>query len=117
MEYGILDFILDDVDVQQLVQTTFNEIKLPVNYNTLSPAQRKQVRELYVKHQNGICFYCKEPLITKPTNKQVSYINTSLFPANFFKHPIHLHHDHITGATLGAVHCECNAILWQFCFI
>jgi hypothetical protein len=41
-------------------------------------------------------------------------INVDLFPPNFFKWPVHLHHDHRTGMTIGAVHCRCNAVLWQY---
>ena len=33
---------------------------------------------------------------------------------NFFKWPVHLHHCHDTGMTTGAVHCYCNAVLWQY---
>ena len=29
-------------------------------------------------------------------------------------HPIHLHHDHDTDLTIGAVHAYCNAILWEY---
>jgi hypothetical protein len=41
-------------------------------------------------------------------------INLRLFPPNFLKYPIHLHHCHDTGMTIGAVHCHCNAVLWQY---
>ena len=41
-------------------------------------------------------------------------IHEELFPKNFFDHPIHLHHDHETGMTIGAVHAQCNAVLWQY---
>lgn len=41
-------------------------------------------------------------------------VNMKLFPPNFFKHPVHLHHDHQTGMTIGAVHNHCNAVLWQY---
>lgn len=29
-------------------------------------------------------------------------------------YPVHLHHDHKTGLTIGAVHAKCNAVLWQY---
>jgi hypothetical protein len=41
-------------------------------------------------------------------------INQILFPKSFFKYPVHLHHCHKTGLTLGAVHHYCNAYLWQY---
>ncbi|AGI61771.1 hypothetical protein VCO139_0016 [Vibrio phage VCO139] len=37
-----------------------------------------------------------------------------LFPKNMFQYPIHLHHDHNTGMTIGAVHARCNAVLWEY---
>ena len=90
-------------------------MKLPTNYTTLTPKQRRLVREEYIKIQNGICSYCNEPLDSSPNSEVMSrYINVDLFPPNFFMNPIHLHHDHKTGMTLGAVHCQCNAVLWQY---
>jgi hypothetical protein len=58
---------------------------------------------------------CKQPL-TKEPSKEVGVlkINECLFPKNFFSFPIHLHHDHKTGLTIGAVHAKCNAVLWQY---
>lgn len=41
-------------------------------------------------------------------------INWKLFPKEFLKNPIHLHHSHDTDMTLGAVHAYCNAVLWQY---
>jgi hypothetical protein len=41
-------------------------------------------------------------------------INEKIFPPNFFKYPVHLHHDHNTGMTIGAVHAYCNAVLFQY---
>jgi len=41
-------------------------------------------------------------------------IKKSLFPRGFFGYPIHLHHSHDTGMTIGAVHAHCNAVLWQY---
>lgn len=90
-------------------------MKLPVDYEVLSPSERRGVREEYVKIQNGLCFYCGEPLSGEP-RKDVAEksVRASLFPLNFFKWPIHLQHNHDTGMTEGAVHCYCNAVLWQY---
>lgn len=41
-------------------------------------------------------------------------IDERLFPKGFFDHPVHLHHNHDTGLTIGAIHCYCNAISWQY---
>jgi len=90
-------------------------MKLPMNYNKISIKMRKQVREQYIKIQNSKCWYCSESLYG-PAKQQIlnKYIDKSLFPEGFFNYPIHLHHDHITGLTIGAVHCHCNAVLWQY---
>jgi len=73
------------------------------------------VRNAYVEEQKGLCCHCKSALSEDPpefiTRKKVDKRN---FPEGFFKHPIHLHHSHDTGMTIGAVHCYCNAVLWQY---
>ena len=90
-------------------------MKLPVNYNELSISERRAVREEYVRLQSGLCAYCGEPLSGEPRedirNKEIT---ESLFPPTMFKYPVHLHHDHATGMTLGAVHCYCNAVAWEY---
>ena len=90
-------------------------MKLPVNYNNLTPQERKKVREKYIEMQKGMCAHCKEPLKSKAHKSVMSKrINKKLFPDNFFNWPVHLHHCHKTGLTIGAVHCHCNAVLWQY---
>lgn len=91
------------------------EIDLPVNYNECDWRRRKQVREEYIKRQEGLCSYCGYPLGECPPDSIMEKrIDESLFPENFFDHPIHLHHCHETGMTIGAVHNTCNAVLWQY---
>lgn len=88
---------------------------LPINYNQLNQRQRKVVREQYVLHQEGKCHYCKAPLDGPPTQEVKSKrVYPALFPPGFFRNPVHLHHNHDTGMTIGAVHCYCNAVLWQY---
>jgi hypothetical protein len=88
---------------------------LPVEYNKLKPNEKKLVREQYVNQQGGMCQYCKHLLSEPPPEKiKEKEINWKLFPPNFLKYPIHLHHDHQTGLTIGAVHSLCNAVLWQY---
>ena len=41
-------------------------------------------------------------------------VDESMFPPNFFDHPVHLHHDKTTGMTVGAVHAYCNAVSFQY---
>lgn len=87
----------------------------PVNYDLLSSKERKLVRERYVVEQHGKCCYCEGSLISEPPEQvQKIPVNMNLFPRGFMKNPIHLHHSHETGMTIGAVHARCNAILWQY---
>lgn len=90
-------------------------MQLPVNYDNLSRAERRLVREEYIFQQNGICIFCNEPLDMPPSllilNKK---INKDLFPNGFLNFPVHLHHDHDTGMTIGTIHARCNAVSWQY---
>jgi len=89
--------------------------KLPVNYDELTWQERREVREQYIKQQNGKCMFCNNKL-SEPPPKPIleSYIDWSLFPPNFLKYPIHLQHNHDTGMTEGAVHAYCNAYMWFY---
>lgn len=90
-------------------------MQLPVNYDKISPAQRRLVREEYVRLQDGKCCHCGNPLDGEASEEVAGkWIYTKLFPPNFFKWPVHLHHSHDTGMTIGAVHAICNAVLWQY---
>lgn len=90
-------------------------IKLPIDYTTLTSEQRKLVRFEYVKLQSNKCYHCHEDLDKNPSKDILKKkINTKLFPPNFFNYPIHLHHSHETGMTIGVVHARCKAVLWQY---
>lgn len=90
-------------------------MKLPINYSTSSFKVRRMAREQYIVDQEGLCCYCKAPLSGPPEDSVASKrIKERLYPPNFFKHPIHLHHSHVSGMTIGAVHCHCNAVLWEY---
>lgn len=90
-------------------------MNLPINYDKASFSERRTARELYVEKQNGLCCHCGKSLNDKPDNQIIQMkINRNLFPPNFFKYPVHLHHDHETGMTIGAVHNYCNAVLWEY---
>lgn len=88
---------------------------LPVDYTKLNGKQRREVREQYIKEQEGRCFYCGCDLKESPpieiTSKPIIW---ELFPPNFLKYPIHLQHSHKTGLTEGAVHAYCNAVMWMY---
>ena len=85
---------------------------LPVDYTKLNGRKKKAVREQYVEEQGGLCSHCKTDLAKEP--HKVLWVNSRLFPRGFMNNPVHLHHDHNTGMTLGAVHSYCNAVLWQY---
>ncbi len=90
-------------------------MKLPVNYNEIHFTERRVVREEYIKRQEGKCCHCQALLSGKADNDVLSLsVNRRLFPKGFFKWPVHLHHNHDTGMTIGAVHNYCNAVLWQY---
>lgn len=92
-------------------------MELPVNYEKLDwrKGERRIVREEYERLQGGKCYYCGAPLAGAPADKVAKKpVRESLFPNGFFKNPVHLHHSHVTGMTIGAVHAYCNAVLWQY---
>lgn len=86
----------------------------PQHYPSMDWRDRKNLRNSYLRVQNGLCCYCYQPLTGPPSEQvQKSAINKRLFPKTMFDYPIHLHHDHNTGMSIGAVHARCNAYLWQ----
>lgn len=88
---------------------------LPVDYTELEWQERREVRLKYIELQNGLCHHCKTSLSSEPHSDIIALkINKALFPETFFNYQIHLHHDHDTGMTIGAVHAKCNAVLWQY---
>jgi hypothetical protein len=95
-----------------MVSSMYN---LPVEYAKLKGGQKREVRELYIKQQNGMCLWCKQDLNgPPPTTVTNEWINWRLFPPNFLESPVHLQHNHDTGLTEGAVHARCNAVMWQY---
>ena len=93
----------------------FEKIKLPINYDNATPSQRRIVREEYIRVQKGLCHFCKCPLDKNPPSRITKLkLVRGAFPRGFWKYPVHLHHSHVTGLTIGAVHNYCNAVLWQY---
>lgn len=88
---------------------------LPIDYTKANSRVRKQAREQYVLDQKGMCQYCGGDLLLSPPDKiKLFPVEKKLFPIGFFRWPVHLHHSHDTGMTIGAVHAYCNAVLWQY---
>lgn len=88
---------------------------LPCDYNKLDWRERRDVRNCYIEIQGGKCAHCGEDLSgLARIDVAMKKINTRLFPKTFWQYPTHLHHDHKTGMTIGAVHNQCNAVLWQY---
>lgn len=85
-----------------------------VKYDSLTWQEKRDVRNTYVDVQRGKCWFCGSHLSGPPAKDVPASVNKKLFPPNFFKYPVHLHHDHKTGLTIGAVHNHCNAVLWQY---
>lgn len=90
-------------------------MELPQIYKDLSWSDKKLCRELYTLEQDNRCWLCGSHLDDKPSKVYRGYtIHEGRFPSKFFDYPIHLHHDHIIGLTIGVVHAHCNAYLWQY---
>ena len=90
-------------------------MKLPVKYHEIPPYEKRIVREEYIRIQKGMCWYCKAPLKDAPPEGILGKkVTPHIYPEGFFTHPVHLHHDHITEMTVGAVHNYCNAVLWEY---
>lgn len=88
---------------------------LPADYRHLSQKGRRQVREEYVRIQNGLCCFCKYPLDGEPDSSiRQKPVRWERFPRYFLDNPIHLHHDHKTGLTIGAIHAYCNAVSFDY---
>lgn len=90
-------------------------MQLPINYHSAGWQERRDARDEYVRVQKGLCRHCGQPLTGKSAaDIMVRRLRHGLFPKGFFRRPVHLHHDHETGITIGAVHNRCNAVLWQY---
>ena len=87
----------------------------PQRYDRMSQPERAKLRGEYVREQNGLCCHCNGPLKDAPPSSITGkLIDWRKFPPHFTRLPVHLHHSHKTGLTIGAVHSLCNAVLWQY---
>ena len=90
-------------------------MNIVIKYSESTPTERRKRRVQYVEEQQGKCYHCQGLLKCGPPEHITDLkIDWSLFPPFFLKHPVHLHHDHDTDLTIGAVHAYCNAVLWQY---
>jgi len=89
--------------------------RLPVLYSKLKRHEKRPVREQYIEEQNGLCYWCKQPLADAPPKEITDQpLQMWQFPNGFLNHPVHLQHNHDTDATEGAVHAYCNGVMWQY---
>lgn len=92
--------------------------RVPAHYSKLGVARRAAVRERYAELQDGLCYHCQAPLDGEPSaDIRLFRIDWRRFPGGeegFLRYPVHLHHDHDTDLTIGAVHALCNAVLFQY---
>ncbi len=92
----------------------------PQRYRDLNTDQRRKLRDEYVAYFGGRCLYCDGQLDDKPhefvcqSADQIEWDNLPGSKEGFLKNPVHLHHDHKTGLTLGPVHALCNAHSWHY---
>jgi len=91
-------------------------LQIPAMYDALTWYERSLVREEYIILQKGACYWCKETLLHDTSEElKASYpLDPRYWPEEFLKHPVHLHHCHRSGLTLGATHAYCNAILAMY---
>ncbi len=90
-------------------------MNLPVNYRKLKQHQKRAVREEYIRLQGGKCCFCGVSLTARsPYEEGETPVHVERYPVGFFDHPVHLHHDHVTGMTIGAIHAYCNAVSFDY---
>lgn len=100
------------------VSEPLSEPTIPALYSKIGAGKRAQVRARYIELQENRCYHCKGLLSLPPPAFIVCMpITWSRFPGGshgFLASPVHLHHDHKTDLTIGAVHAYCNAVLFQY---
>lgn len=89
----------------------------PQPYARMAQWERRALRLRYIDDQEGLCWHCRGLLRDPPPQHVLDKaIDWRRFPGGreFLRHPVHLHHSHASGMTIGAVHAYCNAVLWQY---
>jgi hypothetical protein len=110
---GLSEFVMVDLSfVAPALDRLAMLPELPADYKSMSREVRARVREEYARRQGGICPFCLQPLTGDPPPCVTRLpLSKMLWPPEFFRWPVHLHHDHRTGLTIGAYHARCNAVL------
>lgn len=102
-------------DTRAQLRAQQDRLSIPAMYDALTWFERRTVREDYIILQKGLCWHCKEDIHAPPPKHITDLpLDQRYWPAEFLKHPIHLHHDHKTGLTIGSTHAYCNAVLAQY---
>lgn len=103
-------------DTRAALRAQQERLTIPAMYDALTWFERRMVREEYIVRQGGRCYHCQQGLENDVSDdvKRHFPLDPRFWGPEFLKHPIHLHHDHNTGLTLGATHAYCNAILAQY---
>lgn len=104
------------LDTQAELRAQQDRLTIPAYYDNLTFYERRMVREEYILLQKGLCYYCNCTLDSDaPLSLRERFpLDQRRWGPEFLKHPIHLHHCHRSGLTLGATHAYCNAILAQY---
>lgn len=103
-------------DTRAQLRAQQERLQIPAMYDALTWVERRMVREEYIVLQKGACYWCKQTLLHDVSDdiKAKYPLDPRYWGPKFLEHPVHLHHDHNTGLTLGATHAYCNAILAQY---
>lgn len=103
-------------DTRAQLRAQQDRLTIPAMYDALTWFERRTVREDYIILQKGACYWCKATLTSDtPLHLRERFpLDQRCWGPEFLKHPIHLHHCHRSGLTLGATHAYCNAILAQY---
>lgn len=86
-------------------------LELPTKYSSLTGERKSAVKEAYICLQRDRCWLCGDDLYDPPKFLVENPNYMPLCGNQLAEHsPLHLHHDHKTGLTLGVTHAECNIL-------
>lgn len=87
------------------------KLELPTKYSSLSGERLSAVKDAYICLQRERCWLCGDNLYELPKYivDNPNYMGLC-YNQLAEQTPLHLHHNHDTGLTLGVAHAECNII-------